>query len=114
MSEQYVHGNSDLVKAIGRRRVGELVDISREAIHIVQEQCGKEIALALQNLGHQVTGLVNETATEVTDGWGEEMGGEDTAGAAMAYLTATVAANLSISVLNAVDEAMYRAEVERL
>jgi len=102
----YISADSEMVRQIGKHRIGELIAMANVSINGIRDEHGDEVADALAELGNEIT-------TKVTDiiRWCVS----DTpaiAGKATAYLTSVVSANVAVAIFSALDELKFEMELE--
>lgn len=102
----YLSADSEMVRQIGKHRIGELIAMANVSINGIRDEHGDEVADALAELGNEIT-------TKVTDiiRWCVS----DTpaiAGKATAYLTSVVSANVAVAIFSALDELKFEMELE--
>lgn len=102
---QYVRTNSELVKTMRSRTLGEIIDISTATIETIDEYHGRETAELLEQVGSEVTNV----ATDVIEVCKRESGLGATA---QIYLLAILATNLSVSILSTVDRAQFSLDLD--
>lgn len=97
--------DSPLVAKMSKHTLGELIVVSRTALHKIEDTYDDETAGMLEDAGREMTNLTYRLA---------EYCYKETslAPAAHAYLMAILAANLSMSVFQAIDAAEFAAELD--
>ena len=102
----YIRADSEVVRQIGKHRIGELIALANVSINGISEEHGDEVADALVKLGDEITTKVEDTIRWCVS---------DTpaiAGKATAYLTSVVSANVAVAIFSALDEIRFERELE--
>ena len=102
----YISADSEMVRQIGKHRIGELIAMANVSINGIRDEHGDEVADALVELGDEITTKVEDTIRWCLS---------DTpaiAGKATAYLTSVVSANVAVAIFSALDELKFEMELE--
>ena len=105
LDNTFIESSSERVKQLSERKVGEIVNLSMRSIHRIDREHGREIAHVVEELGIEVTDMVNDIIRTCADK-------SRISSSLSLYLTTIVAANMALSVLSAVDEAMFEKQLE--
>lgn len=102
----YLAADSEMVRQIGKHRIGELIAMANVSINGIRHDHGEEVADALVELGNGITTKVDDIIRWCVS---------DTpaiAGKATAYLTSVVSANVAVAIFSALDELKFEMELE--
>lgn len=102
----YIRADSEVVRQIGKHRIGELIALANVSINGISEEHGEEVADALVKLGDEITTKIEDTIRWCVS---------DTpaiAGKATGYLTSVVSANIAVAIFSALDEIRFERELE--
>lgn len=105
LEHEYFSSDSEYIRQLSKRKVGEVIELSQTAIQNVRDVHGNNAARLIEDLGVEITDMTNDIICSCCD-----KGEIDNKG--FMYLTSIVAANMSISVLSAIDKARFERELE--